>query len=161
MNICEKSKTYVRFSLTNCKFYTDFSNLRSHWKILFFSTFKKAKKMPKWPTHLISGKQFKIRPKCNPGMVGIPGGGGAKRCKNRCCTFEHFMHYIHLKHTFRLIFINILHTAFTRADRECAKKNYNFTVCLTLLGSAHVKAVQRTLMKLTPNRATSLCVVHS
>ncbi len=116
--------------------------------------------MPKWPTHFISGKQFKIRPKCNPGMAG-GGGGRRKGAKIVSGTFEHFMHYIHIKHTFRLIFINILRTAFTRADCECAKNDYNFTVFLMLLGSAHVKAVQRMLMKLTPNRTTSLCVVHS
>ncbi len=48
-----------------------------------------------------------------------------------------------------LNFINILCTAFTFVDPESVKKIENLTVFFTLLGSAHVKAVHRTLMKLS------------
>jgi len=47
-------------------------------------------------------------------------------------------------------FTNILRAAFTLADPESVKKIDNLTVFSTLLGSARVKAVRRTLMKLSP-----------
>jgi len=50
-----------------------------------------------------------------------------------------------------LNFINVFRTAFTLADPESAKKTDGFTVFFVLLGSASVKAVHRTLMKLTLN----------
>jgi len=43
-------------------------------------------------------------------------------------------------------FINIIHTAFTRADPKSVKKTVIF---FTLLGSTSIKAVLRMLMKLT------------
>ncbi len=41
---------------------------------------------------------------------------------------------------------------FNSRSSQKGKKIDNFTVSFTLLGSAHVKAVRRTLMKLTPGR---------
>jgi len=49
-------------------------------------------------------------------------------------------------------FINVLRTAFTLVDPKSVKKIGNLTVFFTLLGSASVKAVRRTLMKLSPGR---------
>ncbi len=47
-------------------------------------------------------------------------------------------------------FINILRTAFPLVDPKSVKKIDNLTVFFTLLGSARLKAVRRTLMKLSP-----------
>ncbi len=50
-----------------------------------------------------------------------------------------------------LNFINFRHTAFALVDPERAKKTQSSQHCyFTLLGSASVKVVRRTLMKLTP-----------
>jgi len=48
------------------------------------------------------------------------------------------------------IFINVLSTAFTLLDPKSVKKIDNLTVFFMLLGSESIKAVQRTLMKLSP-----------
>ncbi len=48
-----------------------------------------------------------------------------------------------------LNFINVLRTAFTLADPKSVKKTVKLSIFFTLLGSASVKAVLRTLMKLT------------
>jgi hypothetical protein len=57
---------------------------------------------------------------------------------------------------FRLIsgvnFTNILQAAFALVDPKSVKKIENLTVVFMPLGSAHVKAVRRTLMKLCPDR---------
>jgi len=45
-------------------------------------------------------------------------------------------------------FINALRATFTHADPKSAKKTVKLSVVFTLLGSAHVKAAHRTLMKL-------------
>jgi len=45
-------------------------------------------------------------------------------------------------------FINILLAALAHADPKSAKKTDNLTVFLMLLGSAHVKAARRMLLKL-------------
>ncbi len=47
-------------------------------------------------------------------------------------------------------FINVLQTAFLCTDPKSAKKNDNLTVFFVLLGSGHVKAASRMLMKVTP-----------
>jgi len=47
-------------------------------------------------------------------------------------------------------FINIQHTAFLLVDPKSVKKIDNLTVFFTLLESASVKAVRKTLMKLSP-----------
>ena len=47
-------------------------------------------------------------------------------------------------------FTNILQAAFMHADPKSAIKLLNLTVFFALLGSAHVKAAHRTLVKLTP-----------
>jgi len=48
-------------------------------------------------------------------------------------------------------FINIQRTAFTLVDPKSVKKiDDNLTVFLTLLGSASIKVVCRTMMKLSP-----------
>ena len=47
-------------------------------------------------------------------------------------------------------FINVLREAFTLVDPKSVKKIDNLTVFFTLLGSLRVKAVRRTLMKLSP-----------
>jgi len=47
-------------------------------------------------------------------------------------------------------FINVLRTAFMLVDSKSAKKIDNLTVFFTLLGPACIKAVHRTLVKLTP-----------
>jgi len=52
-----------------------------------------------------------------------------------------------------LNFINILRTAFTLADPKSVKRYWRLDWVLTLLGSTRIKAVRRTLMKLTPGRA--------
>jgi len=51
--------------------------------------------------------------------------------------------------TFAVNFINILQAAFTCADSKRAKKTDSLTVFFVRLGSASVKAVYRSLMKLT------------
>ena len=48
-------------------------------------------------------------------------------------------------------FTNILQAAFTRADPKIAKKTVKFSSFIALLGSSHVKAARRTLVKLTPD----------
>jgi hypothetical protein len=48
-----------------------------------------------------------------------------------------------------LNFINVLQAAFAPADPKSAKKSYNLTVFFVLLGSASIKVVLKTLMKLT------------
>ncbi len=48
-------------------------------------------------------------------------------------------------------FIKILRAAFSLADLKSAKKTENLTVFFVILGSGHVKASRRTLMKLTPD----------
>jgi hypothetical protein len=53
-------------------------------------------------------------------------------------------------------FIKILWKVFTHVDPTSAKKTYKLTVFFALLGSAHVKAVCRTLMKLTAGEATNI-----
>jgi len=45
-----------------------------------------------------------------------------------------------------LNFINVLHTAFTRTDPECAKKTVKSAVLFGAFGTYGVKAVRRTLM---------------
>ncbi len=57
--------------------------------------------------------------------------------------------------TLRLNFINILRTAFTLADHKNVKKTVKWSIFFTLLGSASVKAVCRTLMKLSPRLKVS------
>ena len=47
-------------------------------------------------------------------------------------------------------FTNILRAAFTRADPKSVKKLLYLTVFLALLGSLHVKAAHKMLVKLTP-----------
>jgi hypothetical protein len=47
-------------------------------------------------------------------------------------------------------FINVLCTAFTRTDPKSVKLQISRQSHFTLLGSARVKAAQKTLMKLTP-----------
>ncbi len=49
-------------------------------------------------------------------------------------------------------FINVLRAALMHTDAERAKKTVKSSVFFVLLGSAQVKAVCRTLMKLTPLR---------
>ncbi len=49
-------------------------------------------------------------------------------------------------------FINVLRTAFVLIDPESVKKIDNLTVFFTLLGSAGVQGVRRTLMKSSPER---------
>jgi hypothetical protein len=48
-------------------------------------------------------------------------------------------------------FINVLRTAFALIDPESVEKIDNLTVFFTLLGSAGVKGVRRTLMKSSPD----------
>jgi len=48
-------------------------------------------------------------------------------------------------------FINVLWAAFMPSDPESAKKTDNFTVFFALLGSAHVKAVCKLLVKSNPD----------
>jgi len=59
----------------------------------------------------------------------------------------------------RVHFINILRAAFTHIDPESAKKSVNWTVIFAPLGSAHVKAARRMLMKLTPGLVTKWCIL--
>jgi len=47
-------------------------------------------------------------------------------------------------------FINILRAAFTNPDPKSAKKSDDMTLFFVLLGSAHVIAVGKNLVKLTP-----------
>jgi len=49
-----------------------------------------------------------------------------------------------------LNFINVLFTAFTLPDPKSVKKTVKLSIFFTLLGSTSVKAVRRTLMKLSP-----------
>jgi len=51
-----------------------------------------------------------------------------------------------------LNFINVVSTYFTLADPKSVKRYCRLDLVLTLLGSAHVKAVLRTLMILAPGR---------
>jgi len=51
-------------------------------------------------------------------------------------------------------FIIILLAAFACADPKSAKKTYNLTVFFAILGSAHVKAACKMLMKLIPGRGS-------
>jgi len=47
-------------------------------------------------------------------------------------------------------FINVLRAAFTRTDPKSVKKTDDLTVFFALLGTAHMKAALKTLVKLTP-----------
>jgi len=49
-------------------------------------------------------------------------------------------------------FINVLLAAFTRADPESVKFQLSHQYHFMLLGSARVKALRKTLMKLTPSQ---------
>ncbi len=49
-------------------------------------------------------------------------------------------------------FIKVLRAAFVRADPKSVKRYWQLNWIFTLLGSAHVKAALRMLMKLTPGR---------
>jgi hypothetical protein len=49
--------------------------------------------------------------------------------------------------SFGVNFTNVLRTAFTLVDLKSVKKIENLTVFFTLLGSAHVKAARRPLVK--------------
>jgi len=62
--------------------------------------------------------------------------------------------------TLEVDFINILRAAFERADPKSAQKTDNLTVFFALLGSAHVKAARRTLMKLTPSHIDGKAVME-
>jgi len=55
-----------------------------------------------------------------------------------------------VKLTTGLNFINVLLTAFTLIDPKSIKRHWWLNCIFTLLGSTRAKAVQRTLMKLTP-----------
>jgi len=50
-----------------------------------------------------------------------------------------------------LNFISVLCTVFMRADPKSVKKTVKLSIFFTLSGSMSVKAVVRTLMKLTPD----------
>jgi len=56
-------------------------------------------------------------------------------------------------------FINVLQAALAHTDPESVKKTIKLLVVFMLLGSARVKAVRITLMKLTPVRLSSPCSV--
>jgi len=56
---------------------------------------------------------------------------------------------IHLFNPSEINFTNVLRNAFTRADPKSAKKADGLTVFFALLGSVHVQAVRKMLMKLT------------
>ncbi len=47
-------------------------------------------------------------------------------------------------------FTNIIHPAFTHVDPETVKNTVKSSVSFTLLGSAWIKVVHRTLMTLSP-----------
>jgi len=51
-------------------------------------------------------------------------------------------------------FTNVLRTTFTLVDPESVKMIDNLTVFFTLLGSASIKALRKTLMKLSPSIRT-------
>ncbi len=51
-----------------------------------------------------------------------------------------------------LKFINVLCTAFTRADPKSVKKTVKLSIFFTLLGFTSLKAACKMLMKLTPGR---------
>jgi len=57
-----------------------------------------------------------------------------------------------------LNFINVLWTAFTSANSRSVKKTVKFLIFFTLLGSTSIKAVQKMLMKLTPDVARGFFV---
>ncbi len=50
----------------------------------------------------------------------------------------------------RLNFINVLCKAFTLADPKSVKKTVKLSIIFTLLGSTCIKAVRKTLVKLSP-----------
>jgi len=50
-------------------------------------------------------------------------------------------------------FTNIIRAAFPRADPKSAKNNVKLSVFFVLLGSAHIKAACKMLMKLTTGEA--------
>jgi len=52
-------------------------------------------------------------------------------------------------------FINVLRAAFAHVDPKSVKRYWGFDWILTLLGSTHVKAVRRTLMKLSPGNIST------
>jgi len=54
-----------------------------------------------------------------------------------------------------LNFINVLRTAFMLADPKSVKKTVKLSIFFMLLGSTSVKAVSRTLMKLSPGWMSS------
>jgi hypothetical protein len=61
-----------------------------------------------------------------------------------------------MKSTPGVNFINILRTAFMLIDPKSIKKIDNLTDFFTLLGSARLKAVRRTLIKLSPGVTGSI-----
>jgi len=52
---------------------------------------------------------------------------------------------------FGLNFINVLLPAFTLTDPKSVRTQSSRQYLFTLLGSAHIKAIRRALMKLTPS----------
>ncbi len=63
--------------------------------------------------------------------------------------YEKRAHNMLMKLTARVNFTNVLLTAFTLKEPESVKKIDNLTVFFMHLGSAPIKAVRRTLMKLS------------
>jgi len=60
-------------------------------------------------------------------------------------------------------FTNVLCTAFAHVDPKCIKRYWGFDWIITLSGSTRVKAVRRTLMKLSPgvNFINIFCAIFS
>jgi len=57
-------------------------------------------------------------------------------------------------------FINVLPASFARKDPESATKTENLTVFFALLGSAHIKAAHKMLMKLTRGSYGSVISIY-
>jgi len=72
--------------------------------------------------------------------------------------YEKDAHTILVKLTYGAHFINVLLTAFTPVAPQSVRTQSSCQNLFTLLGSTHIKAVHRTLMKSTPGvDFTNLC----
>ena len=83
------------------------------------------------------------------------------RCFNWCQFYQHFLRaFIVQKFGAKSIksvnFTNVLNTDFALVDPESVRTHSSCQYHFTLLGSTSVKAVRRTLMKLTPKHCIAI-----
>jgi len=89
---------------------------------------------------------------CRQMFLDLKGAANLKRLKNTALECRELFEWLTICETrLGVNFINILHTAFTHGGPKSVRTLSSCQYLFTLLGSASVKAVRRTLMKLSPD----------